>query len=221
MEVDHQNPVIETPVTTYEQSLLYLIFKRTIDFLLSFFLLIVLLPILLVISCCIKLTDSKGSVLFIQERVGLNQRRFRMYKFRTMCSDAEERLEDLLNSNEVEGAMFKMKEDPRVTGVGKYLRKYSLDELPQLINVIKGDMSLVGPRPCLTRELMAYTDSDKRRLMVKPGITGLWQVSGRSGLSFEQMVQLDLTYITHLSLLTDFKILLKTIKVVFKSDNAY
>ena len=144
-----------------------------------------------------------------------------MYKFRSMYVDAEERLSNLLEHNEVSGAMFKMKEDPRVTKIGACIRKCSIDELPQLFNVLMGDMSLVGPRPALIREVAEYTSYDKQRLLVTPGISGLWQVSGRSRLTFAQMVALDLEYVTTRSYWMDIKILFKTVIVVCKGDGAY
>lgn len=144
-----------------------------------------------------------------------------MYKFRSMVSNAEELLGGLLHQNEISGAMFKMKEDPRITRIGRFIRKTSIDELPQLFNVLKGDMSLVGPRPPLPREVEEYTDYDKLRLTVTPGCTGLWQVSGRNELSFAEMVQLDLTYIEQRSPLLDTKILIKTLKVMVGSKDAF
>lgn len=138
-----------------------------------------------------------------------------------MVTNAEELLEDLLDDNEVEGAMFKMKEDPRVTKIGKTIRKFSIDELPQLWNVIKGDMSLIGPRPPLEREVAEYTPYDKQRLLIKPGCTGLWQVSGRNDLGFDEMVELDMKYIENLKLSNEVIILFRTISVILKSNGAY
>jgi lipopolysaccharide/colanic/teichoic acid biosynthesis glycosyltransferase len=144
-----------------------------------------------------------------------------MFKFRSMVSDAEEKLKEILKYNETSGAMFKMKNDPRVTKVGRFIRKTSIDELPQLFNVLKGDMSLVGPRPPLPREVEEYTEYDKQRLLVTPGCTGLWQVSGRSNIGFNDMVELDLKYIHNRSLFMDIKIILKTFLVLFGSKDAY
>jgi lipopolysaccharide/colanic/teichoic acid biosynthesis glycosyltransferase len=144
-----------------------------------------------------------------------------MYKFRSMVSNAEEKLKDLLAQNEIEGAMFKMKNDPRITKIGKFIRKTSIDELPQLINVLRGEMSLVGPRPPLVREVAEYTDYDKLRLTVKPGCTGLWQVSGRNELSFKEMVELDLKYIQNRSVLFDLRIIFKTFKVLLGAKDAF
>jgi lipopolysaccharide/colanic/teichoic acid biosynthesis glycosyltransferase len=160
-------------------------------------------------------------VFFLQERVGLNKRRFRLVKFRTMVVDAEQRLAGLESMNEVSGPVFKIKKDPRVTPIGRLLRKSSLDELPQLINVLKGDMSLVGPRPLAVRDYRGITkDWQRRRLSVMPGITCLWQVQGRSSIPFEQWMELDLQYIDNWSLLLDLKICLKTIPAVVSGNGA-
>jgi lipopolysaccharide/colanic/teichoic acid biosynthesis glycosyltransferase len=160
-------------------------------------------------------------VFFKQERVGLNRRRFRMIKFRSMVTNAEELRAKLEKFNEVQGAMFKMAQDPRVTRVGRIIRKYSIDELPQLINVLSGEMSLVGPRPALPQEVSQYSWNQRRRLSVKPGLTGLSQVSGRSSLSFKETVDLDLYYIDQWSIALVFKILLNTIPAVLKGRGAY
>ncbi|MCQ6558900.1 sugar transferase [Paenibacillus mendelii] len=200
---------------------LYLMAKRAIDIICAFIGLLFLLPALVVIALLIKLEDPKGTIFFHQTRLGKNEKPFKMYKFRSMVFNAEELLNDLLEQNEVSGAMFKMKEDPRITKIGKFIRKTSLDELPQLWNVIRGDMSLVGPRPPLPREVAEYTNYDKLRLKVTPGCTGLWQVSGRNELSFKDMVELDLRYIERRSLIYDFKIIFKTVKVLFGSKDAF
>ena len=199
----------------------YLVMKRSIDIIGSFCGLVVLSILFIIIGLLIKLEDPKGKVFFKQLRVGKDGREFYMYKFRSMASDAEERLKELLALNEVSGAMFKMKDDPRVTKVGKFIRKTSLDELPQLINVLKGEMSLVGPRPPLPREVEQYSSWDLQRLLVTPGCTGLWQVSGRNSLGFQEMVNLDLHYIRERSMFLDIKILFKTVFVLFGSKNAY
>lgn len=199
----------------------YLVMKRSIDIIGSFCGLVVLSILFIIIGLLIKLEDPKGKVFFKQLRVGKDGREFYMYKFRSMASDAEERLKELLALNEVSGAMFKMKDDPRVTKVGKFIRKTSLDELPQLINVLKGEMSLVGPRPPLPREVEQYSSWDLQRLLVTPGCTGLWQVSGRNSLGFQEMVNLDLHYIRERSMFLDMKILFKTVFVLFGSKNAY
>lgn len=166
----------------------------------------------------IKLDDPKAPVLFKQKRVGKNQIVFEMYKFRTMMVGSEDMLGEILVLNEVKGAMFKIEKDPRITKIGKILRKTSLDEFPQLLNVIKGDMSLIGPRPPLVSEVEQYSDYHKKRLEVRPGCTGLWQVSGRNKLSFEEMVKLDLVYINSWSFWGDMKIFIKTFKVLFAQE---
>lgn len=199
----------------------YLVMKRAIDIIGSFCGLVVLSILFVIIALLIKLEDPKGKVFFKQLRVGKDGKEFYMYKFRSMASDAEERLKELLALNEVSGAMFKMKDDPRVTKIGKFIRKTSVDELPQLFNVFRGDMSLVGPRPPLPREVAEYSAYDKQRLLVVPGCTGLWQVSGRSNVGFEDMVELDLQYIRERSLLFDIKIIFKTILVICGSKDAY
>lgn len=199
----------------------YLKVKRVFDLILSFILLIFLLPIFIAVAILIKLDDPKGKVFFRQSRIGKNEKKFDMYKFRSMYTDAEERLAELSHLNEIEGKMFKIKKDPRITRVGKHIREYSIDELPQIINVIKGNMSLIGPRPPLISEYKLYSEYDKNRLVVEPGITGLWQVSGRNSLSFSKMVELDIEYIKSMSLKNDLVIFFKTIVVVLKKENAY
>ncbi|MFF2890554.1 sugar transferase [Paenibacillus sp. NPDC057967] len=197
----------------------YLIAKRAMDLVGAGLGLILISPLLLVIAVMIKLENIKAPVFFYQVRVGRGEAPFRMYKFRSMVPDAEKLLEKLLDQNEVEGAMFKMKEDPRITKVGKFIRKTSIDELPQLWNVIRGDMSLVGPRPPLPREVEEYSSRDKKRLRVIPGCTGLWQVSGRNNLSFKEMVDLDLKYIQKRTIWMDIKIIFKTVSVMIKSKD--
>ncbi|MFB8534488.1 sugar transferase [Enterococcus gallinarum] len=199
----------------------YFFVKRLIDIVGSFVGLILLLPLFLIIAYKIKKEDPEGPVFFSQDRVGKNGKIFKMYKFRSMCVDAEEKLATLLQHNEVEGAMFKIKDDPRVTKIGKFIRKTSIDELPQLLNVLKGEMSLVGPRPPLIREVSEYSNYDLQRLFIKPGCTGLWQVSGRNHVGFNEMVYLDLKYINESSIVNDLKIMLKTIAIVFKPNGAY
>lgn len=199
----------------------YLLIKRLMDIFGAVLGFILFLPVFILVPLLIKLDDPKGSVFFSQIRVGKNGQVFRMYKFRTMVPDAEAQLDHLLDKNETTGAMFKMRDDPRVTRVGQLLRKTSLDELPQFINVFKGEMSLVGPRPPLPREVMHYTAYHRQRLLVKPGCTGLWQVKGRSAVGFETMVRLDLVYIKRRGIGLDIKILLKTLLVLFHSKNAY
>ncbi|WP_144478129.1 sugar transferase [Cytobacillus oceanisediminis] len=204
-----------------EEKKVYSFLKRKIDFVGALMGLIILAPLFLFIALLIKLEDQKGPIFFKQTRVGRNGKVFQMYKFRSMVIDAENILQKLLDRNEVSGAMFKMKEDPRITRIGKFIRKTSIDELPQLWNVVKGEMSLVGPRPPLPREVDEYTEYDKQRLMVTPGCTGLWQVSGRNNLGFKEMVNLDLEYIKKRSVLFDLKIIFKTFREIVASKNAY
>jgi exopolysaccharide biosynthesis polyprenyl glycosylphosphotransferase len=194
--------------------------KRTLDVVASAFGLIMISPVMLAIAIAIK-CDDPGPVFFRQERVGIKGSRFHMMKFRSMVIDAEARLKELAEQNEGNGTLFKMKRDPRVTRVGAFIRKYSLDEVPQLWNVLIGDMSLVGPRPPLEREVAVYEQHTHRRLLVRPGITGLWQVSGRSDLSWEESVRLDLYYVENWSLAGDLTIIIRTIKAVVAKDGAY
>lgn len=194
--------------------------KRVFDIVLSAMALIVLSPLLLIVAVLIKM-DSKGKAIYSQERVGKNGRKFKIYKFRSMVENADCRIEQLKAVNEKDGPIFKIKKDPRITRIGKIIRKTSIDELPQLVNVIKGDMSLVGPRPPLVKEVEQYTEYQKKRLSVIPGLTCYWQISGRSNLSFEQWVELDLKYIRERSLLCDIMIILKTIPVVIIGRGAY
>ncbi|GAA0572317.1 sugar transferase [Actinomadura livida] len=182
--------------------------------------LVLLSPLLLVVAVLIK-TTSSGPVLFRQARVGRGGREFTVLKFRTMVQDAEQRKVELLERNENDGVLFKIREDPRITRVGRWLRRYSLDELPQLINVLRGEMSLVGPRPPLPEEVAQYGGDVYRRLVVKPGLTGLWQVSGRSDLSWEESVRLDLRYVDNWTLALDLQIMWKTWSAVFRGSGAY
>ncbi|MBI4744402.1 MAG: sugar transferase [Actinobacteria bacterium] len=197
-----------------------LVTKRIFDLIVSFLALVVLSPFLLIVSLIIKLT-SAGSVIYVSKRVGKDGKLFNFYKFRTMYEGADKKLNELEKLNEAEGHIFKIKNDPRITNVGKFLRKFSIDELPQLINVLKGEMSLVGPRPPIPSEVIKYDDWHLKRLDVTPGMTGLWQVSGRSSLTFDEMVRMDLFYIENWSLAFDIKILLKTIRVVLFASGAY
>ena len=193
--------------------------KRCIDIVCSLCGLILLSPILLVIMVLIKL-ESKGPVIFSQERVGRYGNKFKMYKFRSMVVNAEELKKKLQAQNEMSGPMFKMKDDPRVTKVGKFIRKTSLDEIPQLVNVLKGDMSLVGPRPSLPQEVAQFEDWMHRRHDVKPGLTCYWQVSGRNNIDFEDWMKLDIKYVEERNLLIDIKLILKTVFVLFGDKNA-
>ncbi|MGX7393437.1 sugar transferase [Carnobacterium mobile] len=199
----------------------YNITKRFIDVILALAGLSILVPLFLIVAIIIKIDDPNGPIVFSQIRVGKNGELFKMFKFRSMYADAETKLASLLELNEIEGSMFKMREDPRITRIGKFIRKCSIDELPQLFNVLLGNMSLVGPRPALPREVATYSDFDKQRLLVIPGITGLWQVSGRNSLTFQEMVALDLKYIQLRSIRLDFKLLFRTIKEVISHQNAY
>jgi len=194
--------------------------KRGIDLVLGGLAVLLLSPVLAAVALAVKL-ESRGPVLFRQQRVGVAGSPFTMFKFRSMVVDAEARLTQLARSNEGSGLLFKMRDDPRVTRVGRFIRRYSLDELPQLFNVLNGTMSLIGPRPPLPREVAEYEGRVHRRLLIKPGITGLWQVSGRSNLSWEESVKLDLYYVENWSILTDFVVLLKTVRAVLKRDGAY
>ena len=196
------------------------ILKRCFDIVASSILIFLLSPVMLAIASLVKFTSS-GPVIFKQQRIGLNGESFKMWKFRSMVVDAEVRLKELRDKNEGNGLLFKMKDDPRITNVGKVLRRFSLDELPQLFNVLGGSMSLVGPRPPLKTEVEQYDDEIGRRLLVKPGVTGLWQVSGRSDLSLEESVRLDLYYVENWTVAGDILILLKTVKAVFSKDGAY
>lgn len=211
----------ENDMLKVNEKKIYLFSKRFLDIVLSLIGLIFLLPVFIIVAICIKIEDKNGPVLFSQTRVGKNESEFTMYKFRSMVSNAEELLENLLEQNETTGAMFKMKNDPRVTKIGRFIRKTSIDELPQLINVLKGDMSLVGPRPPLKREVEVYTQYQKQRLLIQPGCTGLWQVSGRSNIGFEDMVELDLKYIVERSIFKDILIIIKTVLLVFNKNGAY
>ncbi len=205
-----------SPVT---ESRVALAMKRAVDFIGSSLLLAALSPLFLLVAIIIKL-DSKGPIFFFQERAGRNQRRFKMVKFRSMVANAEELRRALEAQNEVKGNAFKIKRDPRVTRVGAFMRKHSIDELPQLFNVWKGEMSLVGPRPAVAADAGKYTLGERRRLSVKQGMTGLWQVSGRHSLSYEEWLRLDLGYIDSWSLYQDFIILLKTFREVVQGKNA-
>lgn len=199
----------------------YFIRKRMFDVIFAAVGIIMLLPVFILVAVMIKVSEPRGSVIFKQTRIGKDGKPFNMYKFRSMVENAEELLIKLQHRNEVQGAMFKMKSDPRITRIGRWIRKTSLDELPQLWNVLRGDMSLVGPRPGLPREVDQYTGRDRLRLLVPPGCTGLWQVSGRNGVSFMQMVEMDLEYISRRSLLFDLRIIIRTFVVIVFPKNAY
>ncbi len=208
------------PVIGFASSARITIVKRIVDLTLGSLALVVLLPVLAAIAIAIK-RGSRGPVLYRQVRVGKHGQRFRMYKFRSMCNGAEAMIDDLRAHNEAVGPLFKIRHDPRVTPVGAFLRRYSLDELPQIINVLRGEMSLVGPRPPLPEEVHNYEEWQLGRLRAVPGMTGLWQVSGRSQVPFHDMVRLDLHYIRNWSVGLDFQILLRTIPAVLSNRGAY
>ncbi|MDZ7724145.1 MAG: sugar transferase [candidate division KSB1 bacterium] len=193
--------------------------KRVIDIIVSFTVLLIFSPVMLIVALLIKLT-SKGPVLFKQERIGLNGRKFTLFKFRSMVVDAEKLKEKLMQQNEMTGPVFKMKKDPRITSVGYFLRRTSIDELPQFLNVLKGDMSIVGPRPPLESEVEQYEVWQRRRLSLKPGITCIWQISGRNRIEFEDWMKMDLEYIDNWSLFLDLKIMIKTFFVVLTGYGA-
>lgn len=200
--------------------LVYHTVKRGFDILASGVALVLLSPLFGILTVKIKKEDG-GPAFYSQTRIGKNGKPFKMWKFRSMIVNADKMVKQLEEQNEIDGAMFKIKDDPRVTKIGHVIRKYSLDELPQLWNVLKGDMSLVGPRPPLPMEVADYTDYDKLRLTVTPGCTGLWQVTKRNDADFDEMVELDLEYINKSSLWFDFKILLKTVGVVIHPNSGY
>lgn len=217
---DNSKTIIIDPIVQRERYG-YRLIKRLFDVCASFTALVLLSPMFLVVAIAIKAEDSQGKVFYSQIRVGKGGKQFKMYKFRSMVSNADELLKTLISENDVDGAMFKMKLDPRVTKVGSFIRKYSIDELPQLVNVLKGNMSLVGPRPPLEREVKEYTDYDKQRLYVKPGCTGLWQATVRNSVGFDEMVRLDLIYVQKRSLKFDLWIIFRTVKIMFRPNGAY
>lgn len=206
-------------VDKYEKSNSYYIVKRIIDIVGSLCGLILLSPLLIITAIAIKL-DSNGPIFFAQERVGQNGSIFKMYKFRSMVTNAEELLDKLKDKNEMSGPMFKIKKDPRITKVGHFIRKTSIDELPQLINVLKGEMSLVGPRPNLPREVIKFSDYQKAKLLAKPGLTCYWQVMGRNSIGFEKWMELDIKYVEERNTWVDIKLIFKTFGVLFGDENA-
>lgn len=203
----------------YEKSFGYFLVKRLIDLIGSICGLVLLSPLLLVIAIIIK-SDSKGPIFFVQERVGFAGEVFKMYKFRSMCMDAECKLDDLKESNEMSGPMFKMTDDPRITKIGKFIRKTSIDELPQLLNVLKGEMSLVGPRPNLPREVVQFENWMKDKFLCKPGLTCYWQVMGRNDIDFEEWMELDIKYLKERSIFVDIKLIFQTVGVLFGDEKA-
>jgi exopolysaccharide biosynthesis polyprenyl glycosylphosphotransferase len=204
------------PLLTFETTFAMewqLFLKRCIDLFFSFFTLVLLLPLFFIVAILIKLT-SKGPVFFKQRRVGINGRIFHLYKFRSMYKDAQDKMMDVMHLNEMDGPVFKIKDDPRITPLGKFLRKTSIDELPQLYNVLVGHMSLVGPRPPIPAEVNEYELWHRRRLSMRPGLTCLWQISGRNQVDFDEWMKLDMKYLDNWSLWLDFGILVKTIPTV-------
>lgn len=219
---EYSEAAYETPATlNTNETNFYLFSKRLIDICIAAVGLIVLIPFFLIVAIAIKAEDFSGPVFFNQKRVGKNGKTFEMFKFRSMVCNAEELKLVLKEQNEADGPVFKIKCDPRVTKVGRFIRKTSIDELPQLFNVLKGEMSLVGPRPPLPDEVAMYTSYESQRLNVTPGLTCYWQVNGRSNISFSEWVEMDLQYIRERNLLIDFKLILKTFKVLFGSKDAY
>lgn len=197
----------------------YWLLRRAQDIFFSALALVLLFPVMLALALVIYLDDPNGSPVFSQLRCGRDGKLFKMYKFRSMYMDAEERLGEILQDNEMDGPAFKMKDDPRITRVGRVIRKISLDELPQLINVLKGDMSIVGPRPALPREVELYTEEQKQRMYVTPGLTCYWQVQPRrNDISFDDWMALDLQYIQERSFWVDWKIIFKTVWVVIRKE---
>ena len=199
----------------------YLVTKRVFDFIVAFLGIIFLIPIFTLVALLVKIEDYKGPIIFKQIRIGKDGREFYIYKFRSMVVNAEELKSTLDYLNEASGPVFKIKQDPRVTKVGRFIRKTSLDELPQLINVLKGDMSLVGPRPALPDEVVEYSSYEQQRLNVIPGLTCYWQVSGRSNIDFSEWMRLDMEYISNRSFWVDIKLILKTVVILFGSKGAY
>lgn len=220
LELDEQSVKEELIYLSNNVSKGYLILKRALDIICSLTGIILLSPIFIIVAILIKLEDPKGSVFFGQERCGQFTKPFKMLKFRSMVHNAEDMLEELQHLNEQTGPVFKIKEDPRITKVGKFIRKTSIDELPQLFNILKGDMSLVGPRPPIPREVEQYDEYQLQRLAVKPGLTCYWQVGGRNSIDFDGWVTLDVKYIEERSTLVDIKLIFKTFFVLFGDDNA-
>lgn len=198
---------------------IYEFFKRILDVICSVLALIVLSPAFLVTALAVR--SDGGPVFYTQTRVGKNNTHFKMYKFRSMCKNAENLQDDLMKYNEMDGPVFKIKGDPRITKVGKFIRKYSIDELPQLLNIVKGDMSIVGPRPPLVREVEQYNSYQMQRLLVTPGLTCFWQAHGRSNLSFDDWMDMDMKYIKRRNIFLDIKLIVKTVFAVIFKRGAY
>ncbi|RII35010.1 sugar transferase [Clostridium chromiireducens] len=220
LEFNREEVLFKEQVAEEESGRLgYCFLKRTMDVICSLVGLIILSPIFLVVAILIRV-ESEGNAIFDQERVGKNGKRFKMYKFRSMVVNAEELKDKLTSKNEMTGPMFKMKDDPRITRIGKFIRKTSIDELPQLINVFKGEMSLVGPRPSLPKEVMKFEDWMMKRLEVKPGLTCYWQVSGRNDIGFEDWMKLDVKYVEERNTFVDVMLVFKTVGVLFGDEHA-
>ena len=219
-EFDEDAIAIDYSDVLGKESILYSITKRLIDIVGSLCGIILLSPLFLIVAVLIKLEDPKGKVFFAQERNGRYPKTFKMYKFRSMVHNAEDLLKDLMDRNEQTGPVFKINDDPRITKVGKFIRRTSIDELPQLFNVLKGDMSLVGPRPPIPHEVDQYNSYQMQRLAVKPGLTCIWQVSGRNNIGFDEWVEMDIEYIKTRNLWLDIKLIFKTVGVLFGDENA-
>jgi len=211
-----QNSILKEQMEHRE---VYEFLKRAVDIICSLIGLIVLMPILVVVAILIRI-ESKGSIIFAQDRVGKYGNVFKMYKFRSMVFNAEELKEKLAVDNERTGPMFKIKNDPRITNIGRFIRKTSIDELPQLVNILKGEMSIVGPRPSLPKEVKCFEEWMMERLSIKPGLTCYWQVAGRNDIEFTEWMKLDIKYIKERSILIDTKLILKTFFVLFGDKNA-
>lgn len=219
-EFDEVAIAIDYSEVLAKESILYSVTKRLIDIVGSLCGIILLSPLFLIVAILIKLEDPKGKVFFAQERNGKYPKTFKMYKFRSMVHNAEDLLKDLMDRNEQTGPVFKINDDPRITKVGKFIRKTSIDELPQLFNVLKGDMSLVGPRPPIPHEVDQYNSYQMQRLAVKPGLTCIWQVSGRNNIGFDEWVEMDIEYIKTRNLWLDIKLIFKTVGVLFGDETA-
>lgn len=219
-EFDEDAIAIDYSDVLGKESIFYSVTKRLIDIVGSLCGIILLSPLFLIVAILIKLEDPKGKVFFAQERNGKYPKTFKMYKFRSMVHNAEDLLKDLMDRNEQTGPVFKINDDPRITKVGKVIRRTSIDELPQLFNVLKGDMSLVGPRPPIPHEVDQYNSYQMQRLAVKPGLTCIWQVSGRNNIGFDEWVEMDIEYIKTRNLWLDIKLIFKTVGVLFGDDNA-
>ena len=219
-EVERNLRVIQVDVVNeYKKNVGYFAIKKIIDVIGALCGILLLSPVMIIVAIWIKL-DSKGTVFFGQNRVGQDGKAFKMYKFRSMCTNAECLLDELKGKNEMSGPMFKMKEDPRITKVGRFIRNTSIDELPQLFNILNGEMSIVGPRPSLPKEVAQFTSLQKQRLIAKPGLTCYWQVRGRSDVSFEEWMEMDIEYLAHRSTFVDIGLIFKTVGVLFGDKGA-